>query len=76
MPIRLKCDRCENFTNAPSIRSGDSCPMCSEGTLYPAEPLVFESTWEFRRRMRARFYDYALWDRPPFDPRVMKAREN
>ena len=32
MPIRLKCDRCEALTNAPSIQPGDLCPVCNEGT--------------------------------------------
>ena len=49
--IKLKCNRCEATTNAPSIRPGDFCPACQEGVLQPVDPVVFEHYQEFMDRL-------------------------
>ena len=49
--LKLKCNRCECVTNAPSIRPGDLCPHCNEGEMVPAEPVVFDNYREFTNRL-------------------------
>ena len=52
MPLmRLKCNRCECVTNAPSIRPGDLCPHCNEGEMVLAGPVVFANYRDFANRL-------------------------
>jgi len=52
MTLKLKCNRCECTTNAPSIQPGDFCPHCQEGVMILADgPVVFANHQEFTNRL-------------------------
>ena len=49
----LKCNRCAAFASKPGWRSGDLCPACRDGTLFPAEPVVFANARDFQEHIFA-----------------------